>query len=269
MPSPTDTRRRDLRQRDRRRRRSKVRPRRVVVGTVLVTGLLGAAAALNPFASAEQPSVRFEATNVGALVERASDAVSRGFVRDDTADRGEPTSSASPTVTATTTAEASPAPAPSSADPADGGTAGTGAAAPSTPAPAPAPAAPAPAPEVPATVALAQEIVVLTNAERRKAGLGELTVNDCATSMAVVRTDRLVAEGRFEHDPLGEIVDACGVGTLGENLALGYPTAAAVVAGWMGSEGHRANILRPGYTQIGVGCTSGPKGMLCGQVFLG
>jgi len=281
MPSPSAPRRRDLRRWEKRRRRSKVRPRRVLLGTVLVSGLLGAASALNPFATSDLSSTRSDAMGVGALVERASEAVSRGLDRgttdaaDDTAE-----TPAGATPTATTAAEPSPAPASSVAAEGDGTATATPQAAipaessaPPVAAPAPAATEPAaeaaPATEVSATVALAQEIVVATNAERRKAGLGELAVDECATSMAVLRTERLVAEGRFEHDPLGEIVDACGIGTLGENLALGYPTATAVLAGWMGSEGHRANILRPGYSQIGVGCTSGPKGMLCGQVFLG
>jgi uncharacterized protein YkwD len=265
MPSPTAPRRRDLRQWDKKRRRPTVRPRRVVVGTVLVAGLLGTASALNPFAASDAPSARWDQAGVGALVERASDAVSRGFRRDAADDLASETAGAGPTTTATAEAPATPdpsAPAAGQSEPAAGQPATT------APPADPAPAAPAPA-EVPPAVALAQEIVVLTNAERSKAGLGELAVNDCATSMAVLRTDRLVAEGRFEHDPLGEIADGCGIGTIGENLALGYPTASAVVAGWMASPGHRANLLRPGYTQIGVGCTKGAKGWLCGQVFLG
>ena len=32
---------------------------------------------------------------------------------------------------------------------------------------------------------------------------------------------------------------------------------------------HRANILGEQYTKIGVGCTKGPNGQLCAQVFLG
>lgn len=40
---------------------------------------------------------------------------------------------------------------------------------------------------------------------------------------------------------------------VGENIASGYPNVRAVVAGWLESPGHRANILRPSYTQIGVG----------------
>jgi uncharacterized protein YkwD len=111
--------------------------------------------------------------------------------------------------------------------------------------------------------------VTRTNTERVKAGLRALTVSSCATKQAAARTKVLVEEDRFEHDPLGPIVDACGSGTVGENLALGYPTAKAVVAGWMGSEGHRANILGQQFTKIGVGCTNGPKGQLCAQVFLG
>ena len=38
-----------------------------------------------------------------------------------------------------------------------------------------------------------------------------------------------------------------------ENIAAGQATAAAVMAAWMASEGHRANILNCGLTQIGVG----------------
>ena len=44
---------------------------------------------------------------------------------------------------------------------------------------------------------------------------------------------------------------------------------ASMVAGWMASQGHRENILRDGYTAIGVACTTGSQGLLCAQVFLG
>ena len=39
----------------------------------------------------------------------------------------------------------------------------------------------------------------------------------------------------------------------GENIAAGSPTPADVISGWMGSDGHCANIMRPGYTELGVG----------------
>ena len=41
--------------------------------------------------------------------------------------------------------------------------------------------------------------------------------------------------------------------TAGENIAMGYSSAQAVMNGWMNSSGHRANILNSAYTRIGVG----------------
>lgn len=116
---------------------------------------------------------------------------------------------------------------------------------------------------------MAAEIVTLTNAERVAAGLPELGTNACATEQAAARSALLVAEGRFEHDPLGPILDACGSRTVGENLSLGYATAQAAMVGWMNSPGHKENILRTSFSQIGVACTQGGRGWLCAQVFLG
>ncbi|WP_456844274.1 CAP domain-containing protein [Cellulomonas sp. P5_C6] len=119
------------------------------------------------------------------------------------------------------------------------------------------------------TPTLVDEIVTRTNAERVTAGLPALTVSACATEQAEARTATLAREDRFEHDPLQPVLDACGAHRVAENLALGYPTALAVVAGWMGSDGHRENMLGEAYTQIGVACATGPRGLLCAQVFLG
>ncbi|HEX3032782.1 MAG TPA: CAP domain-containing protein [Bacillota bacterium] len=46
--------------------------------------------------------------------------------------------------------------------------------------------------------------------------------------------------------------------TAAENIAAGYKTPEAVVAGWMNSPGHRANILNGSFGKIGVGY--GPGG---------
>ena len=49
--------------------------------------------------------------------------------------------------------------------------------------------------------------------------------------------------------------------SIGENIACGQRSAAEVVEGWMNSPGHRANILKPGFTHIGVGFAGGgPRG---------
>jgi len=44
-----------------------------------------------------------------------------------------------------------------------------------------------------------------------------------------------------------------GWSRLGENVAAGYPTTAAVMTGWMNSTGHRQNLLDPRFTHLGVG----------------
>ncbi|SFK18263.1 Uncharacterized conserved protein YkwD, contains CAP (CSP/antigen 5/PR1) domain [Cellulomonas sp. KH9] len=206
----------------------------------------------------------------GGLTSRVQDAASRGGERSADPGPAEPsplTSSAAPQTApapADGDAEVPPAPAAPPAPPAS-----------PSPQPQPAaqpPAAPAaqpPAAPADAASALAAEIVTLTSAERTAAGLPTLAVSGCATEQAVARATLLVTQGRFEHDPLGPVLEACSAGTVGENLSLGYPTAQGAVAGWMASPGHRENILRPAYTQIGVGCASGARGWLCAQVFLG
>jgi uncharacterized protein YkwD len=45
----------------------------------------------------------------------------------------------------------------------------------------------------------------------------------------------------------------------GENIALGPESAEEVVAGWLDSPGHCANIMEPGFRDIGVGLATGAK----------
>ncbi|MBP2675522.1 MAG: SCP-like domain protein [Deltaproteobacteria bacterium] len=48
--------------------------------------------------------------------------------------------------------------------------------------------------------------------------------------------------------------------TYGENIAVGYPTVASVMAGWLGSEGHCRNLMDPDFTEIGAGYAVGAFG---------
>ena len=55
---------------------------------------------------------------------------------------------------------------------------------------------------------------------------------------------------------------------IGENIAAGYPSAAAACEGWMHSAGHRANILGRDYTALGTGFARSSKyGRYYVQVF--
>ena len=45
----------------------------------------------------------------------------------------------------------------------------------------------------------------------------------------------------------------------GENLGAGYYSLDEAMAGWKGSPEHNANMLRPGFTRLGVAIAKNPK----------
>jgi uncharacterized protein YkwD len=87
-----------------------------------------------------------------------------------------------------------------------------------------------------------------------------------APERAARRHSRAMARRRyFAHDGPGGGTPARRIAaagypsrgvTVGENLAWGEESAsspAEIVEGWMESPGHRANVLRPEYREIGIG----------------
>ena len=225
-------------------------------GVLVVATALLLSAAPGAYAPTGQVDL---ALTTGDLVGRFQDLASRNGERPVEAVPTEPSPATSSAAGRTPSPEADPTVPP--APPAD--------ASPAAPSPEPQAAArPAAAPGGEGA-AMSAEIVALGNAERAAAGLPTLAVSSCATGQAEERAGLLVAEGRFEHDPLGPVLEQCAAGTVGENLSLGYRSAQAAVEGWMSSPGHRENLLRPAFTQIGVACVTGQRGWLCAQVFLG
>ncbi len=115
--------------------------------------------------------------------------------------------------------------------------------------------------------ALAARVVELTNAERARAGLVPLTVSPSLVGAAQGYAEVLASGDCFAHTcgPVPELVRRSelagyrGWTQLGENIADGYPGPEQVVAGWMASEGHRANILDPSFAEIGVGLALGGR----------
>ncbi|MGI5127212.1 CAP domain-containing protein [Pseudonocardia sp. CA-107938] len=117
-------------------------------------------------------------------------------------------------------------------------------------------------------------VVTATNAERARHRLPPLTVDARLAAAARRHSADMVARGFFAHtDPDGLGVDArvraagYSYRVVAENIAAGQPDAATVVDAWMHSPGHRANILRPEVTQIGVGIATGGIGIHWTQVF--
>ncbi|MFF8991064.1 CAP domain-containing protein [Streptomyces sp. NPDC014983] len=128
-----------------------------------------------------------------------------------------------------------------------------------TPAPAPT-ASSTPTTAATAASGFAAQIVQLVNAERAKAGCRPLTLDAKLTEAAQEHSADMAAHQNMSHtgsdgsDP-GTRITRAGYtwSAYGENVAYGYSTAAEVMAGWMSSPGHRANILDCGFQKIGVG----------------
>ena len=53
----------------------------------------------------------------------------------------------------------------------------------------------------------------------------------------------------------------------GENIAIGYTSASAVIDGWINSPGHLKNLLEPKFTRLGVGYNPSTKAWV--QIFAG
>jgi uncharacterized protein YkwD len=103
----------------------------------------------------------------------------------------------------------------------------------------------------------------LVNARRRHNGRMALSENVLLDRAAVLHSLDMAKRKYFEHaDPDGVQPDARIVHEgyppilVGENLAWGElaeSTPANIVALWMKSPGHRANVLESGYREIGIG----------------
>ncbi|MBU3865415.1 TerD family protein [Streptomyces sp. 4503] len=122
---------------------------------------------------------------------------------------------------------------------------------------------------------LASEVIALTNAERAAARLAPLAPDPRLTAAAQAHSDDMVARDFYSHTgPEGgqpwdraRTAGATHRG-IGENIACGQRSPAEVVRGWMNSPGHRANILKPDFTHIGVGHATGSRaGTYWTQVF--
>ena len=100
----------------------------------------------------------------------------------------------------------------------------------------------------------------LTNIERTKQGVAPLRWDDRLGSAARAHSEDMSKNNFMNHtgsdgsDP-GQRIKRAGFeySTWGENVAFGQQTPEEVVAAWMGSPGHRSNILNSSYTHLGVG----------------
>jgi uncharacterized protein YkwD len=110
-------------------------------------------------------------------------------------------------------------------------------------------------------VAYENQVVALTNAQRKSHGCGALRNDARLAGSARAHSTDMVRQGFFSHTGSnGSSFVAREVkagypqrGASAENIAWGFRTPQDVVTGWMNSPGHRANILNCGSIAVGVG----------------
>lgn len=101
-----------------------------------------------------------------------------------------------------------------------------------------------------------QYIYDYTNEERQERGLPTLSYSSRIATAARQHSQSMAQRDELYH---GNVQSRYPCGYAGENAAQNYDefdnedTAEAIVEQWMNSPGHRANILREGYSSIGVG----------------
>lgn len=105
-----------------------------------------------------------------------------------------------------------------------------------------------------------REMFELTNIERVNNGLQPLEIDIEVSKVAREKSRDMAVNSYFDHNspvygsPF-DMMRSFGITyqAAGENIAKGQRSPEEVVQAWMNSPGHRANILNPNFTHIGVG----------------
>lgn len=108
------------------------------------------------------------------------------------------------------------------------------------------------------------DLHLLANQEREKAGLSPLSLNAKLSEAAQNKANHMIANDYWDHyAPDGttpwSFIKASGYDykTAGENLAEGFSYSSDVVAGWMNSPTHKANVLKDSYVDVGYAVLNG------------
>lgn len=136
--------------------------------------------------------------------------------------------------------------------------------------PSPPPASPSPSMSTSPTQAppakdkittMEDEVTSLINQERAKAGCAAVRTDERIRTASRAHSADMAKQNYFSHTGKdgSSFVDRMARAGYprnsagGENIAMGYGSAAAVVKGWMNSEGHKRNILNCSFKAVGNG----------------
>lgn len=120
-----------------------------------------------------------------------------------------------------------------------------------------------------------QQLLSLLNRERTQRGLRALQSDSTLISVARLKSNDMVSRNYFSHtSPTygspAQMLTRYNVrySTFGENIAKAGD-ATRIHSMWMNSAGHRANILNPKFTHVGIGTAMNGAGYAATQIFIG
>lgn len=111
-----------------------------------------------------------------------------------------------------------------------------------------------------ATNITATGLLQTTNNERQKANSTPLKINEKLNQAAQAKANDMVTRDYWSHITPDQqspwvFIDKAGYSyeKAGENLAYGFATNNQVIAGWLNSASHRANMLESNFDEVGFG----------------
>lgn len=105
-------------------------------------------------------------------------------------------------------------------------------------------------------------MIGLINGQRAAAGVGPVSGQACPDGYAEPWSPRMASAGGLSHQQIGTILSGCGARTAAENVGMTSDQMPdAMMRLFMGSATHRANILDPALTGVGVGAYRDARGV--------
>jgi uncharacterized protein YkwD len=107
-----------------------------------------------------------------------------------------------------------------------------------------------------------RSLLAAVNDVRAAHDLRPLQVDPTLVQAARAHSESLLSDNVFTHGAFAARLARHGArgSAFGENLAWGtgsFASARSIVRSWLESPGHRANLLRPGWSRIGIGTRVG------------
>lgn len=103
-------------------------------------------------------------------------------------------------------------------------------------------------------------LLELHNKERSLKGLEPLALDLDLCDYAGKHAEKMAKNGRLAHSSMSRLAEAAGNGNVGENIAWGQSSEDEAMSAWMGSPGHRQNILSKRFKRAGFGVKEDAKG---------